>query len=127
MTLIHRLRTTSGHDELVAMVAVMAGICGALSAVPAPSSLRVLPILVFMLVGAGSAVMCWIDLPPAVTVAAVVGISIASMMAIAVTMAWLEFWHPKWSCLILAGLVAASGAARLLTLHRSMPVGRRPW
>lgn len=126
MTLIDRLKTAPRHDGIVATVAVITGVCGVLAVIPAPPALRVLPILVFMLGGAGSAVMCWIDLPAAVTTAAVLGISIASMMALAVAMAWLEFWHPVWSCLILALIVTASGTLRLQAIRRPSAAGR-PW
>jgi hypothetical protein len=117
MTLMQVLRTFSIRDEKVAALAVVAAVCGALAAVPVPSGMRALPLLVFVLAGPGCAVMCWVDLPPAVTTAAVVGISIAALMAVAVVMAWLQFWHPVASCLIFAAVVAASGLIRLWTLR----------
>lgn len=115
-----RLETIlSSRDQSVAAATVAAGACGALASAPLPPALRVLPLLVFMLTGVGCAVMCWIDMPTAPTVAAVVGISLAAMMAVAVTMAWMQFWHPVPSCLILASLTTASGLIRLRTLHFS--------
>ena len=115
----------SGRDERIAATAVGAAACGALATVPAPPAVRAVLLLVFVLSGVGSAVMCWVDLPAAVTVAAVVGISIASLMAVAVAMAWLQFYHPVPSCLLIAAGVAASGLLRLHTLRT--PGADRPW
>jgi hypothetical protein len=74
--------------------------------------------MVFVLTGVGSAGMCWVDLPPAVTVAAVVGISVTYVVALATAMTWLDVWYPIPSCLISSVLVAASGLARLRTLQK---------
>ncbi|MGE2731545.1 hypothetical protein ACQI4F_18875 [Mycolicibacterium vaccae] len=106
----------------MAATAVGAAMCGALATVPVQSPLRAVLLLVFVLAGVGSAVMCWMDYPVAVTVAAIVGISVASLMAVAVAMAWLQFFHPVPSCLLIAALVAASGLFRLHTLR--VPTGR---
>lgn len=111
------LRTLSSRDERVATVSLAAAACGALATVPVSTPLRGVVLLAFVLTGVGSAVMCWIDLPAAVTMAAVVGISIAALTAVAVVMAWLEFWYPVPSCLIVAALAALSGAIRLRTLR----------
>lgn len=127
MIVIRWLRALSSRDEKVAAMAVAAAACGALAAVPMPAPLRGLALLAFLLAGVGSAVMCWIDLPVAATMAAVVGISIASLMAVAVAMAWLQFWHPVPSCLLIAVLVAASGFARLRTLRGPIAEADPTW
>ena len=116
MMVIDRLRTVSGRDEVIAMVAVCAGVCGAMAVLP-----------VFMLVGVGGAVMCWVDFPPAPTIAAVLGISIASMMAFSVVMAWLQFWHPLLFVLGIGGVVTASGLLRLRALGHPIVGGGRSW
>jgi CHASE2 domain-containing sensor protein len=106
--------------EIVAKAAIIAGFCGAISTVPFSSTLQALLLLVLVLVGAGSAAMCWVDLPPAVTVAAVVGISVISVMSLAVVMAWLGVWYPIPSCLIVSIVVVTCGFVRLKKLQSPM-------
>lgn len=118
MTIFMRQSTLTGRHLLVARAAVVAAVCGAASAVPVPSEIRALPLLVFVIVGPGSAVMSWLDFPGGATMAGIVGISTTSMMALAAAMAWLQFWHPGPSCLVLAAVVAASGIARIRALQK---------
>ena len=40
MMVIDRLRTVSGRDEVIAMVAVCAGVCGGMAVLPVPPVLR---------------------------------------------------------------------------------------
>ena len=86
---------------------------------PFSPAIQSLLLMVFVLTGVGSAAMCWVDLPPAVTVAAVVGISMASVVALSTAMLWLGVWHPIPSCLLLSALVAVSGFARLRALRKA--------
>lgn len=127
MLVIDWLRTLSRREQKVAAVAMIAAVCGALAAIPVPSPWRAVPLLIFLLVGPGSAVMCWVDLPPAPTIAATVGISLAAFMAVAVAMAWLQFWHPVPGCLLIAAIVAASGLSRLRTSPGSLAEASRSW
>lgn len=110
---------TRRRAQILGNLAFVAGLSGAVSTVPFSSALQSLLLMVFVLAGVGSAAMCWVELPPAVTVAAVVGLSIASVVAAATSMAWLDMWYPIQSCLILSVVVAASGFARLKTLQRT--------
>ena len=113
-------RTTATRQaEIVAKLAIAAGVCGALSTVPFSSTVQSLLLLVLALVGAGSAAMCWVDLPPAVIVAAVLGISIISVLSLSVVMAWLGMWNAIPSCLLLSAVVVVCGYARLRTLRTS--------
>lgn len=127
MMVIDRLRTVSGRDEVIAMVAVCAGVCGGMAVLPVPPVLRAVPLIAFMLVGVGSAVMCWVDMPPAPSIAAVLGVSIASMMAFSVVMAWLQFWHPLLFVLGIGGIVTGSGLLRLRALGHPIVGGSRSW
>ena len=103
--------------EIVAKSAIVAGLCGALSTVPVSSPVRALLLLVLVLVGVGSAAMCWVDLPPAITAAAVVGFSVTAVMSLAVVMAWLGVWYPTPSCLLVSIVVVICGFARLKKLQ----------
>lgn len=119
--------TASGQAEVVAKAAVVTGVCGVLSTVPVWSPLQALSLLVFMLAGPGSAAMCWVDIAPAATVAAVVGISIASVLGFAAALAWLGMWLPVPSCLLVSAVVVSCGFARLRSLRRSMTESSRSW
>jgi CHASE2 domain-containing sensor protein len=113
--------------DVVAKSALACGACGLLSTVPVSSALQGVLLLVFMLAGPGSAAMCWVDLPPAVTVAAVIGVSVATVFALSVAMAWLGWWLPVPSCLLLSVLAITSGLLRLRALRRTATGSRRPW
>jgi CHASE2 domain-containing sensor protein len=116
----HRSTAALRQAEIVAKSAIIAGFCGALSTVPFSSTVQALLLLVLVLAGAGSAAMCWVDLPPAVTVAAVVGISVISVMSLASAMAWLGVWYPIPSCLLVCLVVVTCGVARLKKLQTEM-------
>ncbi|MBI3224030.1 MAG: hypothetical protein HYZ39_03110 [Mycolicibacterium cosmeticum] len=113
--------TVSTHygSELVAKTAAVAGVCGILSTVPVAPVLQALFLLLLVLAGVGSAVMCWVDLPPAPLFAALVGISITSAMSLAVVMAWIGVWYPVVSCLLLSAGVLCSGLLRARSLRRA--------
>lgn len=111
-------RSSPRQAELVARAAIIAGVCGALSTVPIAPPAQAVLLLVFMLVGPGSAAMCWAELPPAVTVAAVLGVSVSVVLALAVAMAWLTIWVPIPLCLLLAAAAVASGVIRSRSLRR---------
>ena len=108
-------------------IAIAVGTCGILSTVPIWSPLQALLLLVFLLTGMGSAAMCWVALPPAVTVAAVVGLSVASVLAVAVIMAWVPFWGPIPSCLLLSAVAISSGFTRLWVSRKPVRKSAIPW
>lgn len=122
-----RSTTPAEQADVVAKVAIVTGTFGILSTVPLWPPLQGLLLLVFLLAGTGSAAMCWSALPPAVTVAAVVGLSVASVLLVAVAMAWVPFWGPVPSCLLLSAAVITSGFVRLRALRRPTPEGSMPW
>ncbi|MCI4674458.1 hypothetical protein [Candidatus Mycolicibacterium alkanivorans] len=119
--------TPGEHADAVAKVAIYAAACGILSTVPVWPPLQALLLLVFLLTGPGSALMCWAALPPAVTVAAVVGLSVSSVLATAVAMAWVPFWGPVPSCLVLSAAVITSGLVRLRALRKPVTESATPW
>jgi hypothetical protein len=111
----------------VAIVAIIAGACGVLSTVPVLPGLQGVLLVAFMLGGPGCAAMCWVDLPPAVTVSAVLGISVTSVFSLAVVMAWLGVWYPTRSCVLISLVVLVSGVVRLRTLQMSIAKADQPW
>lgn len=127
MNVGRRLMTAASQEEVVAKAALVAGVCGGLSTVPFAPPLQALLLLVFVLAGPGSAVVCWLEFPPAVTVAAVVGISVASVLALAVATAWMAVWLPIPSCLLLSAVGVTSGFARLRNLRMSMQHNSGRW
>ncbi len=110
---VQRLQALSGRDESVAALGLIAACCGALAAIPVHTPLRGALLLPFLLVGPGAAVMCRIDMPTAPTVAAIIGVSISAVTAVAVAMAWLRVWQPVAACLLLAAAIAGSCLFRL--------------
>jgi hypothetical protein len=127
MTEKHRFKTPAEQADFVAKAAIAAGALGIVSTVPVWSPLQGLLLLVFLLTGPGSALMCWVALPPAVTVAAVVGLSVSSVLATAVAMAWVPFWGPVPSCLLLSAVVIISGFVRLRALRKPVTESATPW
>ena len=112
------------EPRVLAGLAVIAGVSGALSIIPFSSVLlRSILLMVFLLAGVGSAVLCWLDLPSGAAVAGVIGLSVAAVIALATSMVWLRIWYPVPSCLVLSFTVASIGLIRLWTLK---DVGGRP-
>lgn len=97
----------------VAWLAVAAGAAGVAAAIPSHPVLQAVLLMVFVAVGPGSAILCWVTLPPAATVAGVLGGSFAVVAMVTTSMSWLGLWYPLPSCLALSVLTVASGAARL--------------
>jgi hypothetical protein len=124
---IRHFARAAGQPGLVAWAAVAAGAAGLLSTVPVWSPLQAVLLLVFILAGPGCAAMCWAALPPAVTVAAAIGLSVASVIATSVAMAWVPLWGPVPSCLVLSAAASASGLLRVRALHRSAREAALPW
>jgi hypothetical protein len=133
MTARHRLGYTWTSEprlpaqlapRVLAQLAVMAGVSGALSAIPFSSVLQSILLMVLLIAGVGSAVLCWLGLPSGAAVAGVIGLSVAAVIALATSMAWLRIWYPVPSCLVLSFMVASIGLIRLWTLRELG--GRRP-
>jgi hypothetical protein len=124
---LRRFAKPTGQTELVADAAIAAGAMGLLSTMPVWPPLQAVLLLVFTLTGPGSAGMCWAALPPAVTVAAVVGLSVAAVLGASVAMAWVPFWGPIPSCLLLSSAVVLSGVLRLRALRKPSPEGAVSW
>jgi hypothetical protein len=105
---------------VLATLAVTAGVVGALSTIPFSSVLlRSFLLMVLLVAGVGSAVLCWLELPTGAAVAGVVGVSVAAVIAVATSMVWLHMWHPIPSCLAMSFTVTAIGLIRLWTLREA--------
>lgn len=97
------------QQQVLALMAVAAGVAGALSTAPIGAWPRAVCLLAFVTGGVGSAVMCWLDVPPPAALAGVVGLSLGAVVAVSTSLAWLRGFNPTASCLTLATLVVASG------------------
>jgi hypothetical protein len=105
------------QPRVLAYVGVIAGLSGVLSAIPGLPVLQSLLMLILLVAGAGSAALCWLELPAGAAVAGVIGLSIAGVIALATSLAWLRTWYPVPSCLLLSLTVAVIGLMRLWTLR----------
>jgi hypothetical protein len=114
-----RDRFLSTQPKILAQLAVIAGVSGAVSAIPISPVLQSVLLIVFSFAGIGSAALCWLELPTAATVAGVIGLSWAGVIAFATSMAWLQLWYPVPGCLLLSLTVAAIGLVRLWSLGYS--------
>ncbi|MCV7099761.1 hypothetical protein [Mycobacterium palustre] len=72
---------------------------------------------VLVLTGAGSALLSWLSLSGPAAVAGVLGVSVATVIALTSSQLWLNLWNPVVSCLILSLGVIATGVARLRALR----------
>lgn len=105
-------------QRVLAYLAVAAGVAGVLSTLPLGALTRALLLLMFLVSGVGSAVLCWVKLPLGAVTAGVVGLSIGGMILVSTTSVWLRWWHPTTICLTVSALVAVGGAARLRTAQQ---------
>jgi hypothetical protein len=103
--------------RLLGSVAIVAGGAGMLATQLTSPAVQATLLMVFMSVGVGSAVMCWINLPVGATIAGTVGLSIAAVSGVASQMVHLRQWHPSTSCFLLAAVVTIAGVVRLRTLR----------
>ena len=102
---------------ILARLAVIAGASGALSTIPISSVLlRSILLMVLLVAGVGSAVLCWVELPTGAAVAGVVGVSVGAVIALATSMVWLHVWYPVVSCVATSFAVVSVGLIRLWTL-----------
>ena len=107
-----------GGQRFLGILAIVAGLCGLGSTLPIGPAGRAILLLVLLVSGDGSAVICWLDLPGAAAAAGVVGGSIAAVIGTSTALAWLHWWQPTVSCLVLSSAVLVSGLARVATLGR---------
>lgn len=117
----------AARQRRLAVVAVVAGVCGAASTVPVGATVQAVLLLVLLVCGAGSAVMSWTDVPPAAAVAGVIGLSVAAVVGTSTALAWLHWWQPTLSCLVLSAAVVVTGAVRVVLLHRRRPQEASSW
>ncbi|MCV7431880.1 hypothetical protein [Mycolicibacterium bacteremicum] len=110
--------TAAGQQRTLAVLAVVAGACGIASTIPFHAASQAVLLLALTVAGAGSAVMCWTDLPAAAAVAGTIGVSVAAVVATSTAAAWLHMWEPTMSCLLLSSAVAVTGAVRIQILRR---------
>jgi len=115
------------QQRTLGVVAVVAGACGAASTVPVGAAVQAVLLLILLVCGAGSAVMCWVDVPPGAAVAGVIGLSVAAVVGTSTALAWLHWWQPTVSCLVLSTAVVVGGAVRVVSLHRRRTQAAPSW
>ena len=120
MIATHRVRAAPAQQRWLAQLAVLAGAAGALSTVPMGAALQSMLLLVLLFTGAGSAAMCWVEVPAGAAIAGVIGLSIGAVIVTATTLAWLRVWYPIPSCLALSAIVAVVGLTRLWLMGEKM-------
>lgn len=101
------------QNRSLARSSVFAGVAGIAATVPGAPMMQSLALLVLLVWGGGSAVLCWFDLPDGASVAGVIGLSIASVVGMTALMARWDAWHPTLGCLCLSIVVITSGVVRL--------------
>ena len=118
--LVRRPLTPTSQARVLANLAVIAGLAGMLSTLPVSAPARMVLLTTLMLTGAGSALLCWVSLSGSAAVAGVIGLSLATVIALACSLLWLNLWQPVLSCLILSVGVLAIGLVRLWTLRNEV-------
>lgn len=115
--LVRRPLAPTSQAQLLATLAVIAGLSGVLSTLPLPAPARAILLTILLLTGAGSALLCWLSLSGPAAVAGVLGVSVATVVALTCSQLWLNLWYPVLSCLILSVGVLATGLVRLRALR----------
>jgi hypothetical protein len=115
--LVRRPFAPTSQARVLAKLAVIAGLSGMLSTLPVSAPARAALLTILMLTGAGSALLCWLSLSGSAAVAGVLGVSVATVIALTSSQLWLNLWHPVLSCLALSVGVLTTGLARLRTLR----------
>jgi len=99
--------------DVAALAAGLAGVLVA-SAGALPTAVA-LPLLAgFVLVGPGALVQAMLQLPSPTRWLVVPAFGVAVVVVMTTAMAWFDAWQPRLSLAVLAGLVAAIAAVRLL-------------
>jgi hypothetical protein len=111
--------TADRQARVTAWVGLLAGVLSPIAALQSQwPTVKLIGALVFVLVGLGPGIMCWVDAgEPYAQAALSVAVSIAAFALVAVGMIWLTSWHPTW-ILLAAVASVASCLYRLLALHR---------
>ena len=109
--------TPTSQARVLARLAIIAGIAGILSTVPMWPPAQMVLLTTLLLTGAGSALLCWVNLSGSGTVAGIIGVSVATVIALACSLLWSKLWYPVPSCVLLSLGVLVIGSARLWTLR----------
>jgi hypothetical protein len=98
------------------------GVLACVAAVPLlPPAARVLPVLLFVCLGPGTAVVSRVRLGDAVAAwALTLVLSLSTVAALAACMAWLRVWYPSVG-MVLLGLATAAASVPLLVRRRWWP------
>ena len=80
-------------------------------------ALRSFLLLLFVLAGVGSAILCWFELPIGAALAGIIGLSLGATIAIGTSSVWLHAWYPAASCLAVSLIVLSTGLIRLWMLR----------
>ncbi|CAN5340294.1 hypothetical protein BH09ACT7_BH09ACT7_06190 [soil metagenome] len=116
----------SSQARVLAYTSLVAALSGILATIPSLPVVQSLFMLVLLLCGAGSAVLCWVELPTGASLAGVIGLSLAAVIALTTLLVRWNVWHPELSCVILSLAIASSGLARLWTLKECPTVAAVP-
>ena len=114
--LVRRPFAPTSQARVLAKLAVFAGLSGMLSTLPVYAPARVVLLTILVLTGAGSALLCWLGLSGPAAVAGVLGVSVATVIALTCSQLWLNLWNPVVSALLLSVGVLTTGWVRLRAL-----------
>jgi hypothetical protein len=112
-----RRSKTAYQARTLAAVSVFAGGSGLAALAPGAPLMQSIALLVLLVMGGGSAILCWVELPTGASVAGVIGLSIASVVGMTTLLARWDEWHPKAACLALSIVVVISGLVRMRSLN----------
>lgn len=116
LLMIRRPVAPISQSLVLAVLAVTAGLAGILSTLPLFTPVRVVMLTILVLTGAGSALLCWLSLSDSAAVAGVIGVSVATVIAVSSSLLWLNLWYPVPGCLMLSVGVLVVGSVRLWAL-----------
>ncbi len=111
--------TADGRARVTAWIGVLVGVLAPIAILESPwPSVRLVGALVFVLVGAGPGITCWLNAGDSYVQAALtIVLSAAAFALAAVGMIWLSAWHPTWLVLLAVPSVL-SCLYRLYRLNR---------
>jgi hypothetical protein len=118
---LDRVRAALTNSPLAALTTIssLLAVLGMLT--PLPAAIRGPAILLFLMVGPGSATMLWVeDLPSALRRSLIPAVGIGVVIIISTLAVTEGLWHPVWELALL--IMANLGSVLAHTVHRSSPV-----
>jgi hypothetical protein len=105
------------HLRILAKASVLAGFAGMAASIPGSPVVQSVLLLIVLTFGAGSAILCWVEIPATAACAGVIGLSLAAVVIGTTALARWDFWYPTASCMILSTGLACCGFLRLWNLR----------